>query len=115
MATKKKEKEPEIIKEEIKGFNFYEDNNKSTKYNFNEDFATKVANEIFKWFVNNDDIYFYSEFPRKYMGLTYDFFMMKMREFPFIFNNIEKELKIITTERIASQMLKNKVNAYGAI
>src|ERR1017187_3223322 len=105
MTAKKKEKEPEIIKEEVLGINFFKENNNSTQYNYNEDFVAKVCQDIFKWFVENEHIYFYSIYPRKYLGITYDTFVRKFKEFPFIFNTIEKELDLITTERLATAML----------
>ena len=93
----------------------YEKNNNSNKYNWNEEFVQKMADKIFKWFNDDHTLWFYSDFPRIDLKITFNQFLRKMSEFPLVWDDIHSELKLITTTRLATAMLKNRVSVPGAI
>ena len=117
MTAKKKkdisenEVPPEILPKVIFP-RFYEENGNSSKYNWNEEFVIKVGERIFQWFVSNNNLYHWSTFARENLGMFFDEFVKRMSEYPFIWNKLHKELKLITDERIEATLLSTK-NAYG--
>lgn len=113
----KKIKDPiiETPIEEFKVPSFYEENNKSTKYQWNEDFIIKVSSRLYQWFSQNPHRYFYNDFPAENMGVTWNFFYKKVIEYPLIWKNIETDLKRITTNRIATSAINGKANSQAAL
>lgn len=93
----------------------YELNGNSNKYNWNEAFVQKVADKIFLWFNRDESLWFYSDFPRIDLKITFNQFVRKMSEFPLIWDDIHNELKLITTTRLAKAMLTERISVPGAI
>ncbi len=93
----------------------FELNNNSNKYTWNESFVQKIADKIFSWFNSDETLWFYSDFPRTDLKMTFNQFIRKMAEYPLIWEDVHNELKLITTTRLAYAMLKNKVSVPGAI
>jgi len=93
----------------------YELNGNSNKYNWNENFVQKVADKIFLWFNRDESLWFYSDFPRIDLKMTFNQFVRKMSEFPLIWDDIHNELKLITTTRLAKAMLTERISVPGAI
>lgn len=93
----------------------YQLNLNSNKYSWNEAFVQKIADKIFNWFNSDKTLWFYSDFPRQDLHMTFNQFIRKMSEFPLIWDDIHNELKLMTTTRLAEAMLKNKISVPGAI
>ncbi len=89
----------------------YQLNGNSTKYNWNEEFAHKVADKMFNWFNNGKKLRFYSSFPRDDLKITYNQFIRKISEYPQVWDDVQKELDLITTTRLANGMLDGKLPA----
>jgi len=117
MARKKfKIQEPPVEQESFPPLQTeYELNGNSKKYNWNEAFVQKVADKIFLWFNRDESLWFYSDFPRIDLKITFNQFCRKMSEYPLIWDDIHNELKLITTTRLAKAMLKEHISVPGAI
>jgi hypothetical protein len=88
---------------------FYESNNNSKKYNWNEEFAEKVMEKLYKWFLDSSEI-FYTSFARTELQITHNAMVKRLQEYPEAWIDIRDELDYIVTERLFKQGSTGKID-----